>query len=423
MEYVKHRIMHLTRRHFLQTALAVAGGIAGMAAASSRGEAMALPPANPAARVGLLLPQSSLYPHLGESFLDGMRTGLWQAGATRVLLVAAEVGIGVSAAVARCQQLIADEGVDLVVSAANANVAAAVGPMLDRSGRLFIGADGGANLARPDEQGSRVFWNSLGYWRANWAMGAWAARQMGRKAFVAASFYESGYDSINAFRLGFESAGGQVVQTSITHVPPEATDWQALSTAIRQAKPDFVYGLYAGQPAVDFVQAYAAAGLAGRIPLAAAPFTVDETLLPELGDAALGIRSCLPWSAALDTAENQAFAAALQAETGRAPNAFALLGYDTALMVAGALRAAGSAGDLRLALERVSWASPRGRLKMNAATHSTVSPLYVREVKRSADRLQNVVIATLPEIGEQDERLEPLRTGVKTGWLNTYLGV
>jgi branched-chain amino acid transport system substrate-binding protein len=384
---------------------------------------MTEPNVNLPLRIGLLSPPSRLHPLLGRNLADGLRLGLRHANATGVTIVEADAGSSVHSAVDAIRTLLADGQADLLVGAVLPSVGAEIGPLLERSGALFIGTDGGANLVRPEEQTARAFYNSLGYWQANWAMGAWAARHMGRTAFVAASLYESGYDAISAFRLGFEAAGGRVVETAVTHRPPEPTDWPAFAAAVRQARPDFVYGLYSGAEAISFVRAYDRLGLARQFPLAAAPFTVDETLLPELGQAAVGIRSCHIWSAALQTPENQAFKAAFAAAAGRSPDSFALVGYDTAFLIAGALRSAGSLSGLPDALASSQWSSPRGRLKMTPSTHSSAAPLYVREVTRVGGQVENTVIATVTGPAESDASLASLRTGLRTGWVHAYLGV
>src|SRR5262249_55244148 len=151
---------------------------------------------------------------------------------------------------------------------------------------LLLVSDAGADAVEPVRGGGSVFFDSLGYWQASWAMGDWAARNLGRRAVVAASLYESGYDSLYAFQPGLEEAGGEGVETCVTHVPPATHDTGRAIAAIRRAVPDFVFAAYSGQPAVDFVRAYADSGLARRVPLAGSSFLVDETLLPAMGAAA-----------------------------------------------------------------------------------------------------------------------------------------
>src|SRR5262249_13454837 len=157
--------------------------------------------------------------------------------------------------------------------------------------------------------------------------------------------------------------------------PPASHDAGRAIAAVRRAEPDFVFAAYGGQPAVDFVRAYADSGLARRIPLAGSGFLADETLLPSMGAAAVGIRSCLSLSPHLPVAENRAFTAAFRRATGGDPAVFAVLGYETARLIAGAVATAPAGGDrldgLGRALEVAMLETPRGRVAMDATTHLT----------------------------------------------------
>jgi branched-chain amino acid transport system substrate-binding protein len=316
---------------------------------------------------------------------------------------------------------------DLLVGIAGANAATYLGPLLENRRALFIASDGGANALRSSERNPFIFHNTLGYWQANAAMGQWAAQHLGRKAFVASSFYESGYDTLYTFCRGLETAGGQVLQTYVAHVPPDENDLPELIAAIQRARPDFVYALFSGSRAVDFVRAYADSGLASHIPLAGSAFIVDETLLPQLGNAALGIRSGLSWAPTLPTAENRAFIAAFQATNGRAPDAFAVLGYDTARWIAQALETV--VGDLaqtdrlREAFLAASFAGPRGLFRMDPDTQTAVTPLYLREVQPCHGTLVNQVVGELEPVSENADWLAALPTEMRTGWIHAYLGV
>jgi branched-chain amino acid transport system substrate-binding protein len=177
---------------------------------------------------------------------------------------------------------------------------------------------------------------------------------------------------------------------------------------------------------VDFVRAYAQAAPLARTPLLGSAFLAGETALPTLGKAALGIKTALGWTPALETAENRAFLAAYAKQTGQVADSPALLGYETAHLAATAL--AGVAGDasrineMRAALAAAAWTGPRGRIAMDAQTHCTDGPLYLREVQVRGGALANVPVTPLLAAGSQDGGAG-LRTATKTGWVNAYLSV
>jgi branched-chain amino acid transport system substrate-binding protein len=194
--------------------------------------------------------------------------------------------------------------------------------------------------------------------------------------------------------------------------------------AVRETRPDFVFALYSGQSAVDFVEAYAGSGLARRIPLAGSSFLADETLLPAMGPAALGVRSCLSWAPELPSAANRAFTAAYRRATGERPDAFAVLGYEAARLIGAAMAGAAGGGDrlrgLCDALKATALEGPRGRVTMDAATQVTRAPLYLREVRSRNGAVGNEVVAELPPLSDPARSMAALRSGPKSGWLNEY---
>lgn len=235
----------------------------------------------------------------------------------------------------------------------------------------------------------------------------------------------SGYDSIYAFRTGFEAAGGEIVNTYTTHVPPDSGDPTPLIAAIKESQPDVVFGCYCGEPAISFVRAYSESGLAKRIPLVGSGFMVDDEILPAMGSAALGINSTLSWARSLQTQENEAFSNAYLRSTGRSADAFAVLGHDTGRLIIEALSAARGdvSQDYELidALERVTFDGPRGPLVMDRNTHSARTPLYLREVRRSGNTVGNAVITKLNATLEIENAVLVGHSEQKSGWLNPYM--
>jgi branched-chain amino acid transport system substrate-binding protein len=192
--------------------------------------------------------------------------------------------------------------------------------------------------------------------------------------------------------------------------------------AIREARPDYVLAAYSGREAVEFVRAYADAGLRDEIPLAGSGFLVDEALLDEMGEAALGIHSALSWAPGLDTPANRAFVRDYRALTGARPNVLAAVGYDTARWVSEALSAAGDGGPgvVREALLGTRFAGPRGAWRVDERTQEAVTPLYLRQVQAGPEGPHNQVLGELPRVDGRDARLEALRQAPRTGWVYAY---
>jgi len=431
-----HPASGLSRRAFLRSAGLAAGALAAAplltaapAWAAGPTPVRALPSGRDLLTIGILLPRSTIYPALGANFLAGMQLYFNQAAndtLPAVRLVAEDVGFGRMQAVAAAQKLLDTDQAALVVGLSNPTLVGMLRGLFQARRAFFLAAGLGENVPRQSADSAYIFHHSLGAWQGAWALGQWAATHLGRRAAVATSFYDSGYDAPAAFHLGFTAAGGTVTTTQTTHLLANSPALPAVLAEIAATRPDFVYASYCGPAAVDFVRAYAQAGPLARTPLLGGAFLAGEAALPTLGKAALGIKSALGWTPALETAENRAFLAAYAKQTGQVADSLALLGYETAHLAATALAAvAGDAGrinDLRAALAATAWIGPRGPIAMDAQTHCTNGPLYLREVQVRGGALANVPVTALPAAGTQDTGAG-LRTAIKTGWVNAYLSV
>jgi len=376
-------------------------------------------------RVGLLLPQSQLYPAIGANFRAGMDLFLAQrSSADRpISLIAHEYGTTPSVAIEQAHDLISKGQADMIVGSLSSGVAATLHPLLHERQMPLLVSNIGANLTRDDRNSPYIIRNSFSYWQSSWALGRWAAGNLGKQAFVVSSFYDSGYDSLYAFQLGFESAGGTITSTKVTHRPTDTGELHMLMADIQQTQPDLVFAAYSGAQATDFVRAYAHAGLSARIPLLGSGFLTDESLLSHQGDVALGIKTALPWARTLDLPANQAFTNAFQNFSGRPADPFAVLGYDTARLISTAASSAGDTEQLRGALAGTAFDSPRGMVQMDKTLLEINTPLYLREVRAGAGGLSNIVIGKLPALPTNNAEIAALRASTKTGWSNAYLYV
>lgn len=378
--------------------------------------------------IGLLVPETASCPNLGRNLADGLKLALTQSVPGRAgepALFTAPYGSSPMAAAEEARRLVDAHNVDLLVGVMNPAIAARLDRFLESKDRILLVADPGANIVRSSEHSGRIFYASLGYWQSGYAAGQWMVRNAGRRAFVASSFYESGFDALHAFRLGAESAGGEVAGSHISHVPPDPADMRRTMEMIGEVRPDFVYAVYSGSEAVDFVGAYAGSPSVRTIPLAGSAFLADQLDLRSAGRLSDGIRSCGCWSESIPGEENSSFMDSYRASTGRAADAFSLLGYESGLLIADAAgRSAGSLfSTLPDALRHAGITGPRGRVQMDPVTQVASGPLIVHETRWTGTRRSESILATIPPAGTRDAIIDAWRQETRTGWLNPYLCV
>jgi branched-chain amino acid transport system substrate-binding protein len=412
----------MDRRRFVRLAGAAAG-LAAIGQLSSPDKARAA--AGTALRVGVMVPTGSSYRRMGGSLLDGLRLGFDDARGGTVVnasIVSREVEGGHVGALSTARELL-DGGCDVVVAGVSAIVARRLGDLfLERRTPLVV-ANVGAHVVPPAARNDYVLHNSLLYWQANHALGRWAARRLGARAFIAAAASDAGYDTVYALRRGFEAAGGTVVGDRVTHDGGADAGFSDLLADIRKSGANVVFGLYSGPSAAAFVRAYRGSGLSAW--LAVGGLGVEDVLLPSIGRSAVGVLSCASWSATRRTRANRSFGTAFESRYGRAADPFAVLGYDTAAFVIEGVRRATKArvGVRRLvrAVGGVTLETPRGALTVDARTNTIVGPLAIRRVRKNGLALANYELAVASAVGSLPVALASLASGDASGYINEYL--
>jgi len=209
------------------------------------------------------------------------------------------------------------------------------------------------------------------------------AKELGHKrAFILAPNYQAGQDALAGFKRMF---GGQIVGEQYTRL--DQTDYAAEMAAIRAANPDVVFQFHPGGLGIAFLRQYAQAGLIGKVPMAVAAPSLDQTTLKAVGDVALGLWVSSHWNSDFDKAANKKFVPAFVAKYNRMPTYYASQAYDTALAIAAALRQ--TKGDVspaafRPAMVKADFASVRGAFKFGPNQHPVQDWYALNVVKNAA---------------------------------------
>ena len=216
-----------------------------------------------------------------------------------------------------------------------------------------------------------------------------------------------------------------MVDLHVLHQSPAHADPRPALRAIAEREPAVVFAAFSGRRAADFILAHHEAGLGGGVPVVGSSFLVADRLDQGSAVATRGLLTAKPWPAPAADALDGRFQSAYATATGRQPSMFALLGFELAQCLSAALRTTG--GDVEdgaalcAALSHVRIAGPRGEIVMQPTTRTTLGPRWLTEARWEGGAPRAVAIASLPTISELDERVDPLRTGVRSGWLDPYL--
>jgi len=247
---------------------------------------------------------------------------------------------------------------------------------------------------------------SFTMWQSGYPMGKYAKQTL--ECDTAAGGYTNyppGKDSMAAFKTGFESVGGKLVDQIPMGGPRKVPDFTPFFQRVKDAKPDCFYVFVpAGAHASAVVKTYADLGMrAAGIRLIGPGDIVQDTKLQGMGDAAVGMVTMGHYSADYPTAANIAFVAAWKRAYGKnsTPDFMGVQGWDGMAAIFYAIKVQDgkvtAAGTMK-ALRGWQYESPRGHIMIDPATRDIVQDEHVQEVVKRGNRLAIRVLETLPQV-------------------------
>jgi hypothetical protein len=345
----------MKRRDFLQ-ALGLGAAIPALGAAAQAAQA-----APHRLRVLALAPKT-----LSGQFLRG----LTQNQNLEISFI--DAGSTTTSAARSAAQTLEGKHFDVLVSLGD-GYAEVLRPILEQHALPAICNEFGAKIAQRPEDSAFVISNSLKLWQSEWALGVHTAQQRkanigrGNTAVIVCTLREAGYDLPFAFRSGFESAGGTILDTIVTGVGAKP-DWNAVLEQIKVLKPAQLHVIASDASNLEVLRA-------ARIPISASALTNLN---------------------------------ATTAFSSFGTDAVLLLGQESAAILEHASQA--NALDFLKALRNAKIQSARGTLE------------FSRNQNQHGIQLQkNGVSRTLENISEMHPRLNALRQGTRSGFTNTYM--
>ncbi|MEP9347488.1 ABC transporter substrate-binding protein [Xanthobacter sp. KR7-225] len=329
-------------------------------------------------------PPAALGVHMRDGFLLAVKQlgGKFGGQPTEVIVVDDELKPDV--AVSKVKALMERDKVDIVAGTVFSNVLMAIQKPVLANETFLISANAGPSPLAG--KGCSPYFFSASYQndQVHSVMGQYAQDKGFKRVILLAPNYQAGKDAMAGFKRHYK---GEVVEEIFTQLGQ--LDFSAELAKIQAAKPDAIFTFMPGGMGVNLVKQYQQAGLAGQIPFLSS-FTIDETTLPATQDAAVGLLSGAEWAPDLDTPQNKAFVAAYEKEYGIVPSLYAAQGYDAAMLIDGALKAAGGKvadkAAFRKALASAPFTSVRGDFSFNTNGFPIQDFYVVKAVKRPDGR-------------------------------------
>ena len=277
------------------------------------------------------------------------------------------------------EEMLKKNQVDFVSGIIWSNVMLAVVPVVTGAGHIMVGTNAGASPLA----GSQC--NEL-YFSASWnndespeALGKYLQDKGVDDLYVMAPNYQAGKDMVSGLKRYYKGKVADEVYTKF-----QQQDYQAEISQLRAKNPKAVFVFYPGGMGIQFVKQYVQAGLRDQIPLYSV-FTVDETTLPALREAAVGQYEARFWSPDLDVPASKRYVADFEKKYGYTPSYYGAQSYDGIMLIDSAVR--GTKGNLKdvkalvREMRKANYDSIRGKYQFNVNQHPIQDFYLLQAVK------------------------------------------
>jgi branched-chain amino acid transport system substrate-binding protein len=296
------------------------------------------------------------------------------------------------------QELIVNDKVNIIAGFGVTPAALAAAPLATQAKVPEIVMAAGTSIIT--ERSPYIVRTSFTLAQSSTIIGDWAAKNGIKKVATLTSDYAPGNDALQFFKEHFIAGGGEIVEE--VKVPLANPDFAPFLQRMKDSKPDAVFVFVPAGQGGNFMKQYAERGLdKSGIKVIGPGDVMDDDLLNNMGDAALGAVTAHLYSAAHPSATNKDFVAAYKKAYNTRPGFMAVGGWDGIHLVYEALKKTGGKADgdsLIAAMKGMKWESPRGPISIDPETRDIVQNIYIRKVEKVDGELYNIEFATFEAV-------------------------
>jgi branched-chain amino acid transport system substrate-binding protein len=357
-------------------------------------------------KIGFIAPLTGHAAQVGRDMLAGMELSLmdqgWEVAGRKIKLISEDTEAKPAVALTKVRKLVEKDGVHVLIGGLMASTGYALMPYVDAKktpAMYVIMASDDLTQRKRGKYMVRTGWSSS---QPSHPFGVYAAKELGLHKVATIGYdYAFGWEVVGGFQRTFEDAGGRIIQKLWT--PVGTMDYGPFLGQINK-DADAVFALFFGAGALQFVKQFKEYGLKDKMTLLGGGTTTDESVLPSMGDEAIGTITALHYSGALDTPENQKFAKAFRAHAGKVASYYGEGPYTGGKwIIEAAKKIDGDVQDREKFLKALKTlkltGAPRGPYELDEFGNP-VQNIYIRKVERVGGELQNTVIKTYPKVSQ-----------------------
>ena len=386
--------MRLSRRRFV-------GTLTGASVATITGTQRLFAQNNESIRVGLLAAKTGPLASGGidmdlalTMFLKERENVL--AGRKVELIVADTAGVPATART-KAQELIEKNNVHCIIGPLAAFEALAIADYLAEKEMPTLGVSAAEDMTQRHPSPWYVRLTSTSA-QCAYPLAEYAAKELKYKKVVTiADDFAYGHEMCAGFQRAFEDNGGKIIQKIFT--PLATPDYGSYVAQVKSA--DAIFLGTAGSNGFRFLRQFIEYGLKNKMAVIGGMTALDESVLRNMGDEALGILTTSWYSAELDNPLNKIFAPAFRKRFKYDPGYYAASTYLSGEVLEAALTTTrGQVADkkaLMAAIHNCNAQTIRGQIKFDEFGN-VIGNVYIRKVNKNDGRLVNSVVKSYPDV-------------------------
>ena len=386
--------MRLSRRRFV-------GTLTGASVATITGTQRLFAQNNESIRVGLLAAKTGPLASGGidmdlalTMFLKERENVL--AGRKVELIVADTAGVPATART-KAQELIEKNNVHCIIGPLAAFEALAIADYLAEKEMPTLGVSAAEDMTQRHPSPWYVRLTSTSA-QCAYPLAEYAAKELKYKKVVTiADDFAYGHEMCAGFQRSFEDNGGKIIQKIFT--PLATPDYGSYVAQVKSA--DAIFLGTAGSNGFRFLRQFIEYGLKDKMAVIGGMTALDESVLRNMGDEAMGILTTSWYSAELDNPLNKIFAPAFRKRFKYDPGYYAASTYLSGEVLEAALTTTrGQVADkkaLMAAIHNCNAQTIRGQIKFDEFGN-VIGNVYIRKVNKNDGRLVNSVVKSYPDV-------------------------
>ena len=356
---------------------------------------------NAPVRIGLLAVKSGPLATGGIQLEQGITTFLkarkYTLAGRKVELTVADTGGNPAGARTKAQELIERDKVDVVLGPFAAFELLAINDYIIKS-RVPILSTAAADDTAQRKPNPWLIRTTASSSQVPHVVAHYLATEVKLKRMaVIADDFAYGYEQLGGFCRVFEENGGKIVKK--LYSPLVTADYVPYIAQMAGVDGTFT-GIGGGT--VRFIRQYSDLGRKAASPLFGGQTTLDDSILKNMGDEAIGVVTGSCYTASIDTPSNKSFVDETVREHGRFPGAYAAGMYLSGMVIEAALAKTGGNVDNKeafmAAMRAVSLTeTPRGPISFDRFGNA-VGNIHILRTERKGDLLVNSIVKTYPNV-------------------------